>query len=150
MTMMDNIPITVGRPDKFTTERRSAIVFAIGRRVPYEYAALANGISEATLYSWLEVAKHHLDSGIDSDYSQFLEDIKRAEMTRIVEHTDKISANPERWQADAWMLERRWHKHFGPSAPINELNHKLDRLNEGVLHEKAHATKRAEENEGNA
>jgi hypothetical protein len=145
MTMRDNIPITAGRPDKFTPERRSAIVDAIAHRIPYEYAAMANGIAEKTLYTWLEVAKHHLEEGIESDYTQFLQDIKRAEMTRIREHSDMIAAKPERWQADAWMLERRWHKHYGPSAPLNELNHKLDRLNEGVLNEKVSHPKRNEE-----
>lgn len=131
MTAKDNTPITDGRPTKFTPERRSAIIDAISHRIPYEYAALANGISEQTLYNWIDVAKYHLDQGIDSDYTTFFEDIKRAEMVRIREHSDMIASKPERWQADAWMLERRWHKHYGPNAQLNELNHKLDRLADG-------------------
>jgi hypothetical protein len=131
MTARDNIAPVDGRPTKFTPARRSQIVDAISHRIPYEYAALANGISEQTLYNWLDIAKYHLAQGIDSDYTQFLEDIKRAEMTRIREHSDMIAAKPERWQADAWLLERRWHKHYGPNAQLNELNHKLDRLTDG-------------------
>ncbi len=53
-------------------------------------------------------------------------------MVRIREHGDMIAAKPERWQADAWMLERRWYKHYGPNAQINEMNHKLDRLADGA------------------
>lgn len=117
-----------GRPSKFTPERCAAIVDAIAHRIPYEYAAEANGIAEKTLYLWLEIAKKHQDQGIESDYTVFLQDIKRAEMQRIREHADIIAARPERWQADAWMLERRWHKHYGPNAQINELNQRLDRL----------------------
>lgn len=120
-----------GRPSKFTPERRAAIIDAITHRIPYEYAAEANGIAEKTLYLWLETAKEHQDKGIESDYTVFLQDIKKAEMTRIREHADIISARPERWQADAWMLERRWHKHYGPNAQINELNQRLAKLEQG-------------------
>ena len=49
-------------------------------------------------------------------------------MERITEHSSKISANVDRWQADAWMLERRWHKYFGANAQLMEVNAKLDKL----------------------
>jgi transposase-like protein len=118
----------VGRPSKFTPERRAAIIDAISHRIPYEYAAEANGICEDTLYDWLNTAKVHRLEGIDSDYTVFSEAIKRAEMQRMREHTDIIAARPERWQADAWLLERRWPKHFGANAQVNELNQRLAKL----------------------
>lgn len=121
----------IGRPSKFTPERRAAIIDAIYHRVPYEFAAEANGICEDTLYDWLNTGKVHRMQGIDSDYTNFSEAIKRAEMTKIREHTDIIAARPERWQADAWLLERRWHKHFGPNAQLNELNQRLAKLQDG-------------------
>lgn len=120
----------VGRPSKFTPERRSAIIDAISHRIPYEYAALANGICEETLYEWLRIAKTHRNEGIDSDYTQFSEAIKRAEMQRMREHSDMIAAKPKNWQADAWLLERRWPKHYGSNAQVNELNQRLSRLEE--------------------
>lgn len=126
-----SIPEGIGRPSKFTPERRANIVDAIAHRIPYEYAAEANGISEKTLYNWLDTAKEHQEQGIDSDYTLFLQDIKRAEMQRIREHTDIIAARPERWQADAWMLERRWYKHYGSNAQLNELNSRLSNLENG-------------------
>lgn len=134
----------IGRPSKFTPERRAAIIDAISHRIPYEYAAEANGICEATLHDWLNTAKIHRLEGTDSDYTRFSEDIKRAEMQRIREHSDIISARPERWQADAWMLERRWHKHFGPNAQLNELNQRLSQLEHG---EPKHAETREESSE---
>lgn len=120
-----------GRPTKFTPQRCADIVDAIKHRAPYEYAAMANGISERTLYNWIDLGKEHLEHNIESNYAKFLQDIKRAELTRIREHTDIIAARPERWQADAWLLERRWHKHFGPNAQLNELNQRLERLENG-------------------
>lgn len=116
----------LGRPSKFTEERRTAIIDAIAHRIPYEYAAEANGICEATLYDWLNTARKHRQEGIESEYTVFSEGIKRAEMTRMREHADMIAAKPERWQADAWLLERRWPKHFGTQVLLKELN---DRMN---------------------
>lgn len=123
-----------GRPSKFTPERRAAIISDIARRVPYEIAAEANGICEETFYAWLRIGKSHRQQGIDSDYSIFSEAIKAAERSRIIEHADNISEHVEKWQADAWMLERRWYKHFGPNAQLNELNKRLSQL-EGMTHE---------------
>jgi len=121
----------IGRPSKFTPERRAAIVDAIAHRIPYEYAAEANGICEETLYDWLRTARDHRAEGIDSDYTAFSEAIKRAEMQRIREHNDMIAAKPERWQADAWLLERRWNRHYGNNALLGELNKRIDSIEHG-------------------
>lgn len=128
---MPDIIKDVGRPSKFTPERRAAIIDAISHRIPYEFAAEANGICEDTLYEWLRVAKIDRMNGIDSEYTKFSEDIKRAEMIRIRQHSDVIAERPERWQADAWMLERRWHKHYSANAQLGELNKRLDKLEHG-------------------
>lgn len=125
-----------GRPSKFTPERRAAIVKSIRSRVPYEYAAEGNGICEATLYIWFDIGKEHKAKGIDSDYTIFIEDIKRAEMERIIEHNDNIASHVEKWQSDAWILERRWYKHYGSNAPLMELNRELAQLKEGLQNEK--------------
>ncbi len=136
-----------GRPSKFTPERRASIIDAVSHRIPYEMAAEANGISLDTLYEWLRIGKEHRSEGIDSDYTIFSEALKRAEMTKVREHTEIIAARPERWQADAWLLERRWHKHFGPNAQLNELNNKLDQLLDGDKNEKGSHKKRSEEDD---
>lgn len=125
-----------GRPSKFTEKRRNDIIDAVSHRVPYEMAAEANGISLSTLYEWIKIGNDHREQGIDSDYTIFSEALKRAEMQKVREHTDMIAAKPERWQADAWLLERRWHKYFGANAALNELNEKLDKLLDGEKNEK--------------
>lgn len=120
-----------GRPTKFTPERCADIISAISRRAPYQLAAEANGISERTLFYWLEEGANDLDNNVDSEFARFLQSIKRVEMQKVMEHTDMIAAKPERWQADAWLLERRWPKHFGANAQVNELNERLARLETG-------------------
>lgn len=132
----DAKPEGLGRPSKFTPERCSDIVDAIRNRIPYQFAAEANGISERTLFYWLELGSHHQEEGIDSDYADFLQSIKKAEMTKIREHSDMIAAKPERWQADAWLLERRWPKHYSSNNQLNELNNRLANLENGESNEK--------------
>ena len=126
----------IGRPSKFTPERCAAIVDAIAKRVPYEYAAEGNGICEDTLYEWLKIGKNHRKEGITSPYSDLSESIKRAEMCRIIEHNENIAGHVDKWQGDAWILERRWHKHYSTNAGLNELNSKMDKLMESESHEK--------------
>lgn len=120
-----------GRPSKFTPERRASILNAISRRAPYEMAAEANGICEDTLYEWLRRGKQDLKLGIESDYAIFSEDLKRIDMEKALQHSDKIADNVDRWQADAWLLERRWHKYYSTNAGNIELNNKLDKLLDG-------------------
>lgn len=134
----------VGRPDKFTPERRKAIINDISNAIPYEYAAEANGISEETLYAWLRKAKSHYSEGIDTDYTQFSEAIKKAERNRIQSHQQKVSDKEDKWQADAWMLERRWWKHFSSSAPIVDFNKRLKRMEQGVSDDKVDSSEEKE------
>jgi transposase-like protein len=134
-----------GRPLKFTPERRASIIDDISKFVPYELAAEANGITVATLYDWLKTGREHANEGITSDYTIFSDGLKRAEASKVILHTGKISNNVDKWQADAWLLERRWHKHFSANAGINELNQKLDTLIDGDKREKFREEKNDEE-----
>ncbi len=138
-----------GRPSKFTPERTAAIIDAISHRIPYEMAAEANGICFDTLYEWLRIGKSHQREGIESDYARFSEALKKAEMVKVRQHCDIISERPERWQADAWLLERRWHKHFSPNAPLVDLNQKMDKLLDGEPKRENGIEKRNEEDDQN-
>jgi hypothetical protein len=118
----------VGRPSKFTPERCAAILKDISDRIPYIMAAESNGICEDTLYEWMAVGRRDSANNIDSAFARFSEDIKKAEANKMREHIEKVSNNVDRWQADAWMLERRWYKYFGANVQLNELNARLDKM----------------------
>ena len=126
----------IARNSKFTPERRERIINDISRRIPYELAAEANGIHESTLYDWLNTAKAHQMDGIESDFTRFSEAIKRAELTKVIDHLDMIAAKPDRWQADAWILERRWPKYFGNNILLKELNERMNQM-AGAKHGKS-------------
>ena len=134
----------VGRPSKFTPERRAAIIDAIAHRVPYELAAEGNGICEETFYEWLRIAREDEANGIDSEYSKFSEDIKRAELQKVKEHNNEIASKPERWQADAWILERRWGKYYNANYELNEMGKRLDKIEQGTSHHEEKSQKSEE------
>lgn len=140
------VPKDIGRPSKFTPERCERIVNDISRRVPYELAAEANGICEATLYDWLNTGKVHQLEGLDTEFTRFSESIKRAELNRVLEHTDMIAAKPERWQADAWLLERRWPKYFGNNVLLKELNERMNQIT-GARNDKSNEERRDEDDQ---
>lgn len=125
-----------GRPTKFNPERCASIIEMISKRVPYALAAEANGVCEDTFYEWLKIGKSHRDKGMVSDYTIFSEAIKNAEVSRIIDHSENISSRKKNWQADAWMLERRWNKYYGANAHLYELNERLARLERGESFEK--------------
>lgn len=125
---MSDTPNPVGRPTKFTPERCAAIVDDIANAIPYHFAALSNGIAESTLFDWLTKGYADIEAGIDSDLARFSELIKKAEKNKLAYHSQKIAANVDRWQADAWMLERRWWKHYSQKTADIEFNDRLNAL----------------------
>lgn len=119
-----------GRPPKYTPERIKSILNSISNRIPYQLAAEANGISEETLYDWLRTGRKDLDEGNDTILARFSESLKNIEQKRMQTHLKKIKKNVKNWQADAWILERRWPKHFGTNALLREQEERLKMLEE--------------------
>jgi hypothetical protein len=121
-------PEPLGRPSKFTPERCDKILSAIGAGIPYELAAEANGICEDTLYEWIKLGRQDIRDHKDTTHSRFSETLKNVELSKMRHHLEEIQDKPERWQADAWILERRWWKHFSPNAAVVEFNKRLSRM----------------------
>lgn len=117
-----------GRPPKLTPELHTAIVDDIAAAIPYEYAAGANGICETTLYAWKRQGDEDLKNGLDTPHSRFSQDIKKAERSRINKHLKNITSGDDKWVCDAWILERRWWKHYSKNAPLLEFQKQLDEM----------------------
>jgi hypothetical protein len=118
----------VGCPPKYTPERLAAILQSISNRIPYKLAAEANGIRECTLYDWINQGWDEKDQGLDTPLAKFSEDIKKIEENLINGHFKKMNNNVERWQADAWILERRFYKHFGANVHLQEMDERLKKI----------------------
>jgi hypothetical protein len=124
--------MVAGCPPKYTPERLKSILQDISDRIPYEFAAEANGIRESTLYAWINQGKDEQDAGLDTPLARFSEDLKRIEAKKIKHHLEKIDANIERWQGDAWILERRFHKHFGANVQVRDLEDRVKKLHDDI------------------
>jgi hypothetical protein len=117
-----------GQPTKFTKERREAIIKSIRLGVPYIIAAEANGLSERRLYEWIVIGQKNIDNGIDDDFAKFTQSLKENEQKKIIEQLEHVNNREERWQANAWILERRWWKHFSSNASVVEFEERLKKM----------------------
>jgi hypothetical protein len=122
-----------GRPLKFNPERAERIINDISHCVPYALAAFGNGIHEDTLYDWINRGKRDLQAGIDSEFAKFSETLNKVQINRVRTHLDKIAQNCDRWQADAWLLERRWYKHFALSAKEIEMDERMKKIEQNMV-----------------
>jgi len=101
----------MARKTKLSPEIQEQICKHISIGVPFKYAALACGISERTLYNWLERGEKEKKG----KYFQFLQAVKEAEARSIVRDIAILekAAQEGKWQAVAWRLERRHPQDFG-------------------------------------
>jgi hypothetical protein len=108
----------------------SKVIECIRNHVPYQIAANANGIGRRTIFYWIERGLEDLENGIESYYSNFAKAIKEIEQKNIAYHVEQICEKVNRWQAHAWILERKWPDHFGMNLQLIEINRRLQTLEE--------------------
>lgn len=125
-----------GRPSKLDEDRARLILDAISKHVPYRVAANANGISERTLYYWLKRGTEDMDSGIDTEFSKFLQSLRKIEAQRIIECLDKIKVSATGHRGCQWLLEHVFWKYFSSNAAILELSEQLEELKHDILIQK--------------
>jgi transposase len=140
----------MARPSKFTPDVRQKIVNAVRGGNGRETSARVAGISEATLYGWLDRGRRE-KSG---QFNEFYEAVQKAEAEAEVEavlrirqasiggqvvsrktttrtnragetvtRVDETYSRPE-WQAAAWLLERKYPGRWGRRERL-EVEHVL-------------------------
>jgi transposase len=104
MGLDDPVPGTKrspGRPTKKTRAVTDRLFAAIEKGMPYSMACELSGISEAVFYQWRQ------DPAFDAQ-------VTRRTAESVFELLDTIKeARHQNWQAAAFLLERRWPKHYG-------------------------------------
>jgi hypothetical protein len=108
----------VGCPTKICPEIRAKILEAINHNCPYEIAANYARLAPRTLYYWINQGEKDQEEGRDSEFVQFLHDLKEAKAKKIISHIDACEMQTERWQARMTLLERLCREHFGQDAGI--------------------------------
>lgn len=86
-------------------EVQDKVVEAMRLGMTYALAADYVGVSVATLYRWMKVGREDERS----PYREFFDAVKRAQAHNVANHLATITkaAQDGRWQASAWILERR-------------------------------------------
>ena len=112
-----------GRPTKYTPDTVKAITDAIRVGCTYRLACQLAGISDETFARW------------QARYVDFVEAIKKADAECVAIRLSRISqaGKAGTWQADAWVLERRYANEFGNRTRLDvNIRQEAERLAEQV------------------
>lgn len=132
-----SVPTIVDRRFKLTPERAEKICEAISDGYTQAYAAGFSGISERSLYNYFNMADECLlkfeEGGELTEPEAFLAQfgmaLQLAQGQAEKKYLDLIkSAAVTHWQAAAWILERRWPKHWSRSAKIEHTGERVLRV----------------------
>lgn len=106
-----------GRKSKLDDSRREKLLKAIRVGNDKKVACALAGISETTLYRWLELAQK---KNARAELREFRELLERAEAEAEVLKVSRIAqaADNGRWQAAAWWLERKHPERWGQQTKI--------------------------------
>lgn len=134
----------LGRKTRLTPELQQAVCDNITAGLNQEDAAELAGVPSSTFYYWmrrgaaeqsrLEKSAKAKPNRDEAPFLEFLKAVKRAELeVKKACITGIRRAAEEHWQANAWLLERRYSKEFGQKILVRqqveaELEDVLDRL----------------------
>jgi hypothetical protein len=96
----------MARPTKLTDKHIKDVEEAMRLGLTYALASGYVGVSESTFYAWLSKGQ----TKPRSNYGRFREALKRGQSKAAALSLARIqrAANNGSWQADAWLLERRF------------------------------------------
>lgn len=118
-----------GQPTKLTPEVADSIAEDVFDGIPIGLIAGAHALSKESINNWLRRAESELEDGIDSEYVQFFFKVAIAERNRVKILLARCAEGKSGWQGSAWILEKRWFKHFsGGQAELKQLEEQIDRL----------------------
>jgi len=88
-------------------------------------AAQFAGISYDTLNAWMQKGKRKSSKDADhADYVAFSEAVEQANSQMAVACLTRVRRD-ESWQAQAWLLERRFPQHYGKQVTLDVTMNKL-------------------------
>jgi hypothetical protein len=124
----------VARPSDLTPILQGLIAESVSKGLPPEVAAQAAGITGRTYYRWMARGREDEEAGnSDSPHAQFCQAVKEAEATaqglllETIRTTSEMGGpHTPKWQAAAWILERRWPRLYSThAAPESEEEREL-------------------------
>jgi len=114
---MTDAVVKKGRKSKLDKDRQDKLLKAIRVGNDKKVACALAGISEATLYRWLEQSR---EKNATEQLREFRESFERVEAEAEVLKVSRIAqaADNGRWQAAAWWLERKYPERWAQQTKI--------------------------------
>jgi len=118
----------VGRPPKFCPELCDAILKSASDCLPLTLCAEENGIHYDTLREWVNEGLQDILDNKLTEKARFSVAFKKtaADSMRIL--LERVRGADQGWQGSAWILERRWWKHWSNKAADLDFNERLSKL----------------------
>jgi transposase len=118
----------MGRPSKLTDELSERLVRAIRAGNFPDVAARHAGIHPATYHRWMERGAPGRDAAADAPFRRFRSEVERALADAEAAQVGLIlqAARAGRWQAAAWLLERRFPARWGRGEIRGDPDEELD------------------------
>ena len=107
-----------GRKTKLNDARLKKVVEGITAGLPYDTACALAGIHYTTFLNWMKRG----EKDKSGEFFKFFEEVKKAEAIAESVHIKNIKDAGRNgvWQADAWMLERRYPHKWGKKDHIRQ------------------------------
>lgn len=110
-----------GGNSNISKKRIDAIVEAASLGCTRALQAKAAGISPGTLYRWIADGKQPKANGLRRELVQRLEKAEADGATKLLQQVRAAAETDGRWQAAAWLLERRYgYNRSGAATTIRE------------------------------
>lgn len=113
---------------KFTPDRIDSILKDINNGIPYEIAAINNGIADRTFYEWVEQGKLDLYHEIESDHAKLAQALYKIKTFHIKNHLLSITSSEKGHKGSEWYLERAYWKNFSSKVAEIEFNERISKL----------------------
>ena len=107
-----------GRKTKLDEKRLKKVVEGITAGLPYDTACALAGITYQTFLNWMRAG----EAAGSGKFFEFFEEVKKAEAIAESVHIKNIkdAGKSGIWQADAWMLERRYPEKWGKKEQVKQ------------------------------
>ena len=107
-----------GRKTKLDEKRLKKVVDGITAGLPYDTACALAGITYQTFLNWMRAG----EAAGSGKFFEFFEEVKKAEAIAESIHIKNIKDAGKNgiWQADAWMLERRYPEKWGKKEQVKQ------------------------------
>lgn len=114
---------------KFGTKRVDDLLQNIESGLTRERACMLVGITGRTLRSWLKEGREDIEQELNTEKAALVERLDRAEVAFEKVHLENIAlASAKRWEASAWLLERKWPESYGRRFTVSPPSEESDSI----------------------